>query len=340
MCAAALTMTGMTASAQAEGFSISDPKPTTLSGVSPFVLQVDAQVDRVFYGGGTSGWQMAECAQSGSCMSTSLPFAFGMDYTSVTLSDGSNRAYFVSMTPDGTKEITTAAVTYGPGIPVLGPATPLGLKSAPQQRAWGVPDSVVLPDGRVRLYWVDVNASAPDASMGVFTPTKKQRTCIAKKISRPKLAKIAQGAKPTPAQVKVFALCGVDFGATAGRGASPEVIVSATSTDARGTSFVKDPGFRFTGGYVDSDVIQAENGNWIALVSTGPGAPPQRLYAATSPDGLVWKVLGQALTPAGVNVLDPTAYKIGPNSWRLYYAQSPKETPFENHSVIRATLTR
>lgn len=311
-----------------------------MSGVSPFVLQLNAQTDRVFYGGGRDGWQMAECGQSAACTSTSLPFAFGMDYTSVTLADGTNRAYFVSMTPDGTKEITTAPVTYGSGIPALGTATPLGLKSAPQQRAWGVPDSVVLPDGRVRLYWVDVDASAAGAAPAAPKPTGKQRACVVKKIGGAKVAKIAKGAKPTPAQARAFAACGISLDALSGKGGSPEVIVSATSTDASGTSFVKDPGYRFTGGYVDSDVIQAASGDWIALVSTGPGAPPQRLYAATSPDGLTWKVAAQPLTSASVNVLDPTAYKTGPNSWRLYFAQSPKETPFENHTIIRATLTR
>ena len=52
--------------------------------------------------------------------------------------------------------------------------------------------------------------------------------------------------------------------------------MSATSTDTNGTSFVPDAGNRITGGYVDSDVIQAKNGDWLMLLSTGPGEPPQR----------------------------------------------------------------
>ena len=327
------------APAQASSFTISDQTPTNLSGVSPFVMQSEAQNDRVFYGGGPGGWQMANCAPSGSCTSVGLPFSFGLDYTSVTLSDGSSRAYFVSMSPDGTKEITTAPVVYGAGIPALGAPTPLGLKSAPQQRAWGVPDSVVLPDGRVRLYWVDVDPTATRPVSTSIKPTGKQRACAAKKLGAAQLAKIAKGAKPTAAQVKKLTACGVNLSTVVGIN-SPEVIVSATSTDATGTSFIKDAGNRFTGGFVDSDVIQAKSGDWIALVSTGPGQPPQRLYAATSTDGLTWSVVAKPLTADNVNVLDPTAYQTGPNSWRLYFSQSPKATPFENHTIIGATLRR
>jgi hypothetical protein len=268
-----------------------------------------------------------------------LPFSFGMDYTSVTLADGSSRAYFVSMSPDGTKEITTAPVVYGSGIPALGTPTALGLKSAPQQRAWGVPDSVVLPDGRVRLYWVDVDPTATRPVSTSYKPTRKQRACAAKKVGAAQLAKIAKGTKPTAAQVKKLAACGINLRATVGIN-SPEVIVSATSTDASGTNFVKDAGNRFTGGFVDCDVIQAQTGDWIALVSTGPGQPPQRLYAATSADGLTWSVGAKPLTPDNVNVLDPTAYQTGPNSWRIYFSQSPKSTPFDNHTIIGATLRR
>ena len=119
-----------------------------------------------------------------------------------------------------------------------------------------------------------------------------------------------------------------------------EVILSATSTDPSGTAFTQDAGYRFTGGFVDSDVIQAAAGDWVALVSTGPGAPPQRLYAATSPDGLSWTVGATALTPTSVNSLDPTAIQTGPGSWRVYYTQSPAGTPFGDFTIGRATLTR
>ena len=57
--------------------------------------------------------------------------------------------------------------------------------------AWGVPDAVLLPDGRVRIYWVE-----PSPQGGMAT----------------------------------------------------ENIVSATSTDATGTVFVRDAGTRTTGG--------------------------------------------------------------------------------------------
>jgi hypothetical protein len=42
--------------------------------------------------------------------------------------------------------------------------------------------------------------------------------------------------------------------------------VSATSTDATATTFVRDPGTRLTGGYVDSDILRAVDGDWVMMV--------------------------------------------------------------------------
>ena len=155
--------------------------------------------------------------------------------------------------------------------------------------------------------------------------------------------KIAQGTKITGKAKKVLRRCGVPIsavGSNRGNSGSSEVIASATSTDTSGTSFARDPGFRTAGGYVDSAVIQAKTDDWVMLLSTGPGNPPQRLFAATSVDGLTWSIGKKPLTASNVNSLDPTAIQTGPSTWRVYYAQSPKKTPFSGHRIVVGELTR
>jgi hypothetical protein len=169
-----------------------------------------------------------------------------------------------------------------------------------------------------------------------------QLKCLGKALGKKRIAVIANGGSLTAKDKKALKKCKVPASILAGTttSRSGEAIVSATSTDSSGTQFTPDAGYRFTGGYVDSDIIQATDGNWIALVSTGPGTPPQRLYSATSTDGLTWSVNNNALTPTSVNSLDPSAVPTGPNSWRVYYSVSPAADPFNNHRVVVGTLTR
>ena len=332
----------LVASAPAAGaasYDLSKGSATGMAGVSPFVMEIDENTDRVFHSAGEAGgWLMSVCTVGGNCTQTSLPPDFGTDFTQVTLADGTQRAYFVIPEVDGSQEIATAPVTYVDGTPTLGDITRLGISATANERAWGVPDSVVTPDGLARLYWVEAKN---------FEPTRAQQMCMMKYINRGTLEAMASGKKKVTSKAKKAAKkCGLPasaFGSKSkkGRGSrSDEVIVSATSTDASGTSFTQDAGYRTTGGYVDSDIIQAKNGDWLMLLSTGPGDPPQRLFVATSPDGLKWKVNAKPLTPASFNALDPTAVQLGPNKWRVYYAKSPKKTPFSNHRIVVGELTR
>lgn len=340
--AATMIMTaGAAGPAFADSFTLQGDKDTGLLGVSPFAMNVSGTTDRVFYSGGLNagGWSLSLCSPAGNCTGTPLPFGFGTDYTQVTLADGSMRAYFIQPSA-GSKSIATASVTYNTaGVPQLGSTTNLGITSPPEQRAWGVPDSVVLPDGRVRLYWVSLPTEPVAVTSG---PSNVQLKCLAKAIGKKRVAVISNGANLTAKDKKALKKCKIPTSLLAGASISRsgEVIVSATSTDASGTQFTPDAGYRFTGGYVDSDIIQAIDGNWIALVSTGPGTPPQRLYSATSTDGLTWSVDEQSLTSNSVNSLDPTAVSTGSNSWRVYYSVSPAADPFNNHRVVVGTLTR
>ena len=326
--------------AYADSFNLKDSSVTSMGGVSPFAMSVNPTTDRVFHSAGEQGgWVVSTCAVGGPCTDQPLGSDFGADYTQVTLPDASQRAYFVIPDASGAKEIATAPVTYVDNTPQLGTVTRLGIKASPQERAWGVPDSVVTPDGRVRLYWVESGQGSGPAPGG-FSPTASQQRCLVNALGVKRVQQVAQGKKVTGKVKKALRKCGIALSAVESRGGSNEVIASATSTDASGTSFVRDAGFRTTGGYVDSAVIQANSGDWVMLLSTGPGSPPQRLFAATSADGLSWTIGEKPLTASNVNSLDPTAVQTGPNSWRAYFSQSPKATPFSGHRIYVGTLTR
>jgi hypothetical protein len=258
-----------------------------LRGVSPFVEKTAAGLDRIWFASPDAlpdPVMVVDCNEAGSCVRQTLASRFGSDATFVTLKDGTRKVFFVEMGPGG-KKIRFATVT-GNNL-AHGAISDLNVagSSVPQnERAWGVPDSVVLPDGRVRVYWVLADQAT---------------------------------AKP----------------------GLPESVVSATSTDATASSFVRDAGTRLTGGYVDTDILRATDGDWLMMVSTGPGAGTQYLYMATSKDGLAWDVLPNAISSNSESALDPTGYETGTNTWRIYYASAaPGKRTDENYILKRATL--
>ena len=259
-----------------------------LRGVSPYVEKTAAGLDRIWFASPDAlpdPVMAVDCNESGSCARQTLASRFGSDATFVTLKDGTRKVFFVEQAPSG-KKIRFATVTGN--TLAHGSVSDLNVAGAsvPQnERAWGVPDSVVLPDGRVRVYWVLADQAT---------------------------------AKP----------------------GLPESVVSATSTDATATTFVRDPGARLTGGYVDTDILRAVDGDWVMMVSTGPGAGTQYLYMATSKDGLSWDVLPNPISTSSESALDPTGYETGTNTWRIYYASAaPGKRTDENYILKRATLS-
>ena len=259
-----------------------------LRGVSPYVEKTASGLDRIWFASPDAlpdPVMVVDCNEAGSCVRQTLASRFGSDATFVTLKDGTRKVFFVEMGPGG-KKIRFATVTGN--TLAHGAISDLNVagSSVPQnERAWGVPDSVVLPDGRVRVYWV-----------------------------------LADQATTKPGL--------------------PESVVSATSTDATASSFVRDAGTRLTGGYVDTDILRTTDGDWLMMVSTGPGAGTQYLYMATSKDGLAWDVLPNAISSNSESALDPTGYETGTNTWRIYYASAaPGKRTDENYILKRATLT-
>ena len=109
------------------------------------------------------------------------------DLTVVTSGDGVRRGYYIELNPQtGEKEIYTANITDD-GLSLSNPNS-TGFSDGGSM-AWGVPDAVTLPDGRVRLYWVEeppagqiehrewiVSATSTDITGTSFTKDAGQRT--------------------------------------------------------------------------------------------------------------------------------------------------------------------
>lgn len=259
-----------------------------LKGVSPYVEKTSTGLDRLWFASPDAlpdPIMITDCTESGSCTRQTLGSRFGADATVVTLKDGTRKVFFVEMGPSG-KIIKYATITGN--TLSHGAVSELNVagSSVPQSElAWGVPDAVVLPDGRVRVYWVLADQ-------------------------------------------------------TTGKPGLPESIVSATSTDTTASSFVRDAGARLTGGYVDSKILRAKDGDWVMMTSTGPGAGTQYLYMATSKDGLSWDVSPKPISSSSESALDPTGYETGTNTWRIYYVSAePGMRVDRNYLLKRAILT-
>ena len=282
----------MTPSAQAELTGgtwkiTTDSVSLNLGGVSPHVEKT-ANGDRVWFASPAAlpdPIMVVDCNESGACTRQTLASRFGSDATVVTLKDGTRKVFFVEMGPNGKKirfaTIIGNTLSHG-AVSELGVE---GSSVSAKEMAWGVPDAVVLPDGRVRVYWVLADPSLSNSRL-------------------------------------------------------PETIVSATSTDASATSFVRDPGTRLTGGYVDTEVLKAEDGDWVMIASTGPGAGTQSLYMATSTDGLNWKLVKTPISSQDESALDPSGYQLSENTWRIYYVSAePGMRVDRNYQLKRATLS-
>jgi len=259
-----------------------------LKGVSPYVEKTSSGLDRIWFSTPDAlpdPIMITDCTDAGVCTRQTLSSRFGSDATVVTLKDGTRKVFFVEMGPSG-KKISFATIngsTLAHGT--VSELNVAGSSVSQNEKAWGVPDSVVLPDGRVRVYWVLSDQ-------------------------------------------------------TTGKAGLPETLVSATSTDASATTFVRDPGTRLTGGYVDSLILRAKDGDWVMMVSTGPGGGTQFLYMATSKDGLTWDLNPNPISSSSESALDPTGYETGSNTWRIYYVSSePGMRVDRNYVLKRATLS-
>lgn len=121
-----------------------------------------------------------------------------------------------------------------------------------------------------------------------------------------------------------------------------EVLRTATSED--GITFTPDEGYAITDGYVDPFMLQAEEGDWVLLLSTTPADQrlPQKIYVATSTDGVTWDIREDPLVEdSNRNYLDPSAVETSPGEWLVVISVADKENALSGpHTYVGATLRR
>ena len=145
-----------TAGAVVEWGLTEDAVSLGLTGVSPHVERT-GNADRLWYPGGLAGTAVADCTDAGACTSVPVTGRLGSDFTAITLPNGTRRAYFVEISPNaGTKSVSSAACSTA-ACTAVGTSTVAAAELIVSQnvKAWGVPDAVVTPDGKVRLYVVE-----------------------------------------------------------------------------------------------------------------------------------------------------------------------------------------
>ena len=264
-----------------------------MNGASPHVVKT-ASGDRVFRSDMVpSGTAVSMCTDAGTCSSETLTVSGGgvSDYT-VAVTTSGPRAYFKRVNPATNTQAVFSAACNTSDCLSFGTATltSTAMQVAKDTKAWGVPDAVRLPDGRIRIYIVEKEDSATKG------------------------------------------------------GSCPEKIASYISGD--GVSFSKEPGWRLEGGYVDSEILRAKDGEWVMIMADGPGCTTstgaskvQQLFVSTSSDGLTW-AKPQVLTKTDIGRLDPTGYEVSPNVFRIYYAAggSGAFDPNTVYSIKRATM--
>ena len=253
------------ASALVEWALAEDAVSLGLTGVSPHVERT-GNADRLWYPS-LAGTIVSDCSDAGACTSVPVTGRLGSDFTAITLPNGTRRAYFVETTAGATTKSVSSAACLTTACTAVGTSTIAAAELVVSQnvKAWGVPDAVVTPDGKVRLYVVE-------------SPVEGNCT---------------------------------------------EKLASYISAD--GITFTKEAGWRLENGIsVDPEILRAKTGDWIMVLADGPGCSDrvQKLYVATSNDGLTWST-PQKISSSDLSRLDPTGYEVSTNVFRIYYATAP-----------------
>jgi len=125
-----------------------------MNGVSPHVERING-LDRIWRSDGPTGTVVSDCNEEGVCTNVTVPARLGNDFTVVTFANGTKRAYFKEI--DGANQQVYSAPCLDAGCVTIGTktATTTDMRVPSSTKAWGVPDAVLLPDGRVRIYIVE-----------------------------------------------------------------------------------------------------------------------------------------------------------------------------------------
>lgn len=145
----------LTSPAFASGFKMSEDNLTlSMTGASAHVERFNG-VDRVWRSDGAAGTVASDCNDAGVCTSVSLTGRLGYDFTVVTFPNGNKRAYFKDMDPSSQQVYSAPCLDAGCTSIGSRSVTSEEMKVPSSQKAWGVPDAVLLPDNRVRIYIVE-----------------------------------------------------------------------------------------------------------------------------------------------------------------------------------------
>ena len=235
-------------------------------GTSSHLEIVDESTLRLFYND-FGGVAVFLCSFDFNCeFQGSIQFI--TDLTLVETVDGERRGYFVEMNPNTMETGIFTAIFSDDGLS-YSDKTPLGITAREDEVAWGVPDTVVMQNGLVRIYWVYTEDNF-----------------------------------------------------------SPEKIASATSKTSKGVEFTIDAGYRVDNGYVDFEVLKAEEGDWRAIMSFTPHYLPdipQSLFYATSKDGLDWEFSKERITEKDFSYLDPTGILIDDKTYLIVMSGETNE---------------
>ena len=119
-----------------------------ITGVSPEAILLSDDSVRLYVTGGSQGMTLYRASDGLTFTeeTASLPLG-GSDPTLIRLGDGTYRMYY--------NDRDTIKTATSPDGLVWTEESSTGISNTNNNGAWGVPDSVELPDGRVRLYWVD-----------------------------------------------------------------------------------------------------------------------------------------------------------------------------------------
>ena len=144
-----------TASAVVEWALAEDAVSLGLTGVSPHVERT-GNADRLWYPS-LAGTIVSDCTDAGACASVPVTGRLGSDFTAITLPNGTRRAYFVETTAGATTKSVSSAACLTTACTAVGTSTIAAAELVVSQnmKAWGVPDAVVTPDGKVRIYVVE-----------------------------------------------------------------------------------------------------------------------------------------------------------------------------------------
>jgi len=271
-------------SKESQAVTIENIKPIDHFGTSSHMEIVDDSTLRLFYND-FGGVVVFLCSYDFDC-ETQGTIRFITDLTLIETLDGERRGYFVEMNPNTMESGIYTAIFSEDGLSFT-EKTPLGITAREDEVAWGVPDTVVMPNGLIRVYWVYTEDNF-----------------------------------------------------------SPEKIVSATSKTTKGIEFTLDPGYRIDDGYVDFEVLKAEEGDWRAVMSYTPHYLPdipQSLFYATSKDGLDWEFSKKRITEKNFSYLDPTGVPLDNGTYLLIMSGATNEMadPMKNptYQLFTAQLT-